>query len=60
MKGEFKMEVKQTIINVLNTLNGIEVSGRQNLDRLLGSMVALEKVIDELSKQEAVMEDDGK
>lgn len=54
------MEVKQTIINVLNTLNGIEVSGRQNLDRLLGSMVALEKVIDELSKQEAVMEDDGK
>lgn len=30
---------------VLRTLDAIEISGRQNLDRLLGCMITLEKVI---------------
>mgnify|MGYP006879551102 CR=1 FL=1 len=34
---------------VLNTLEGVQVAGRENLDRLLGSMQAIEEVIQMLS-----------
>lgn len=34
---------------VLNTLNGVEVKGKENLDRMLGSMQAIEEVAQVLS-----------
>ena len=34
---------------VLNTLEGVQVAGRENWDRMLGSMQAIEEVIQELS-----------
>jgi hypothetical protein len=34
---------------VLNTLEGVQVAGRENWDRMLGSMQALEEVIHALS-----------
>lgn len=37
--------VAETIKAVVNTLNQVTVNGRMNMDRLLGSIIALEKVI---------------
>ena len=34
---------------ILNTLEGVQVAGRENLDRLLGSMQAIDEVIQMLS-----------
>lgn len=34
---------------VLNTLEGVQVAGRENLDRMLGSMQAIDEVIQLLS-----------
>lgn len=34
---------------VLNTLEGVQVAGRENWDRMLGSMQAVEEVIQALS-----------
>lgn len=33
-----------TIDDIIETLNGIEVKGKENLDRLLGAILALEAV----------------
>lgn len=33
-----------TIDDIINTLNGIEVKGKENLDRLLGAILALEAI----------------
>lgn len=33
-----------TIDDIINTLNGVEVRGKENLDRLLGAILALEAV----------------
>lgn len=43
---------EETIKAVINTLNQVNVNGKQNLDRLLGSIVALEKVLGELTRKE--------
>lgn len=37
-------EAKDTIKNVINTLNTVEVKGRDNLNHLLGCILALEQV----------------
>lgn len=42
------MNTTEKIKIVLNTLNTITVSGRKNLDCLLGSMQVLEQVIKEM------------
>ena len=42
-----------TLKAVVNTLNQVTVNGRANMDRLLGSIIALEKVI-------AALEEEGK
>lgn len=34
---------------VLNTLEGVQVAGRENWDRMLGSMQAVEEVVQALS-----------
>lgn len=45
--------------SLLTNLNGLEVKGRDNLDILLGCMVAIENVINQLQnpKEEEVSED---
>lgn len=43
-------EIARTIRLVLNTLNNVDVRGRENLDRLLGCMQALEKAAAALEK----------
>ena len=45
--------VSEIIKAVINTLNGVTVSGRENMNRLLGSIVALEKLLASLEKPEA-------
>ena len=46
-----------TLKAVLNTLEGIQVAGHKNLDRLLGSMQAIEAVIQALSTSSAATEE---
>lgn len=43
------MDSVTTLKAVLNTLEGIQVAGHKNLDRLLGSMQAIEEVVQVLS-----------
>lgn len=38
-------EIANSLIKIHNTLNGIEVKGRENLNRLLGCMQELESMI---------------
>ena len=45
--------VADTLKAVINTLNQVTVNGRMNMDRLLGSIIALEKVV-------ATLEEEGK
>lgn len=52
------MNIRQQIITILNTLNLIDVKGRDNMDRLLGSIIALERLLNGLSAPAG--EDDGK
>lgn len=37
-------ETKATIIAVINTLNNVEVHGKNNLDMVLGCILSLEKL----------------
>jgi len=49
------MEVRimeDTIQKVINTLNTITVNGKQNLDRLLGCIMALERVLSEMHNKQ--------
>lgn len=39
--------MNQTLQIILNTLNQIEVKGKANLDRLLGAVIALERLMAE-------------
>lgn len=48
--------VSETIKAVINTLNSVTVSGRDNMDRLLGSIIALEKVLARLEEQKSTAE----
>ena len=51
------MSTKETLSIVVNTLNGIEVRGKENLDRLLGCIQTLEQVICTLHNEEKVAND---
>lgn len=44
-------QIKSSIMAVINTLNTVEVKGRDNMNRLLGSIVTLEKLAAELEKE---------
>ena len=41
--------MEQTIKNIINTLNMVEVRGRDNMDLMLGAIMALESLVGELS-----------
>lgn len=43
---------KNTIMALISTLNGIEVRGKANMDRLLGCIVTLEDALRELSESQ--------
>ncbi len=47
------MDIKATIASVIRTLGGVEVKGKPNLDKLLGSILALEKVLAEMERGDA-------
>lgn len=49
--------MKDTLIAIIRTLNGISVCGSENLNRLLGCIQTLERVVAEMSKPE---EKDGR
>ena len=40
-------ETKANLTNIINTLNTIEVKGRENMNRLLGCILLLERVVAE-------------
>lgn len=44
-------QIKTSILAVINTLNTVELKGRDNMNRLLGSIVTLEKLVTEIEKE---------
>ena len=44
---------KQKLISILRTLNNIEVHGKQNMDRLLGCIQAIESMLTESEEKES-------
>lgn len=44
--------MKDTLIAIIRTLNGISVCGSENLNRLLGCIQALESMVADMSKPE--------
>lgn len=50
-----------TLENIINTLNQIEVKGKDNLDKLLGAIIALEQLLAAVNNtpQENSNEDKG-
>ena len=52
--------MRDTLIAIFQTLNQITVQGRGNLDRLLGCIQALERLIEQIPEQsEEKGEEDG-
>ena len=45
-------DLKTGLTSIVNTLNTIEVKGKDNLNKLLGCVMLLEKLIPELEKLE--------
>lgn len=48
----------QTIISVINTLNGVEVKGRNNMNKLLGAIMTLEQIVREAQEAAPAQETD--
>lgn len=42
----------ETLERLIYTLNGVEVKGRDNIDKLLGCIMTLESLIEELKERE--------
>lgn len=51
------MDIVMRLRMVLSTLDGVEVKGQKNLDRLLGSMQAIEEVVQVLNAQKEDVSD---
>lgn len=47
-----KESAKKTIELVIHTLNSVSVTGKNNLDMLLGSILALEKLLKEAEQED--------
>lgn len=57
------MDIRQTLVNVIDALNTIPVSGKKNLDSMVASITAIEvvlKAIDEAISESSEKEDDAK
>ncbi len=46
-------EIKATLSKVINTLNVVEVKGRENLNHLLGVILTLEDIVNNVKTEEA-------
>ena len=44
------MDIRQALLNVLRTLDKVQVTGRQNMDKMLASMMTIEQVVAEMDK----------
>lgn len=44
--------MEEFLLKLLNTLNGIEVKGKDNLDKLLATIMAAEQKLEELRTEE--------
>ena len=56
------MDIRQTLVNVIDALNTIPVSGKKNLDSMVASITAIEvvlKAIDEAISKSNEKEDDA-
>lgn len=51
------MDIAMKLRMVLSALDGVEVKGKKNLDRLLGSMQAIEEVVQVLNTQKEDVSD---
>ena len=49
-------EIKQSFQNIRNTLNTVEVRGAENMNHLLGCIVAMDQLWPEIAKQLAASE----
>ena len=47
-------QIKTTLKIVVNTLNTVEVKGKDNINHMLGSIMTLEKVINEMNTETEV------
>lgn len=45
-------QTKANLISVINTLNSIEIRGRENMNRMLGSIILLEKVVEGIGQED--------
>jgi len=43
-------EAKKNLASVINTLNTIDIKGKDNMNHMLGSILVIEKVIQELQE----------
>ena len=43
-------KVKQMILTVLNTLNVVEVKGRETMNKMLGAIITLEQIVKNIDK----------
>lgn len=46
------MDIKERLIQCINTLNTVAVSGKDNLNHQLGVILTLEQIVDQLGKEE--------
>ena len=54
------MEISENLIkNIICTLNQIDVHGKDNLDKLLGCIMVLERALAEATNQEKEVSKDG-
>jgi hypothetical protein len=53
------MDIFKALEAVTNTLGNVEVKGRDNLDKLLGSIIMIEKVRDALRDAQKGAENDA-
>lgn len=42
-----------TLVSVINTLNGIEVKGKTNMNKLLGCILTLEQLVGNAQKEQS-------
>ena len=46
-------QIKNNLVSIINTLNTIEIKGRENMNRMLGSIMLLEKIAESINQENA-------
>lgn len=50
-------QTKTNLVNIINTLNTIEVKGKENMNRMLGCILLLEKMVHEAEEPAIKLEE---